>query len=53
MKSKAAQYLNEIVSIAILLLMTAALIAAQATDVEHSGDALGRAEFGAIVSIAD
>jgi len=53
MKSKVAQYLNEIVSIVILLLMTAALVAAQATGVEAHGDALGHPDLGAIVSIAE
>ena len=54
MKSRVAQYLNEIVSITVLLLMTAALIAAQATAADKAArEEAKRAEYTVVLTTDD
>ncbi len=50
MKSHVAQYLNEIVSITIMLLMAVALIAGQVTAGAEAEKAARRAEYAVIIA---
>ena len=54
MKSRVAQYLNEVVSITIMLLMTAALIAAQAAASDRAAsEEAKRAEYRIVLTNSD
>jgi len=50
MKSRVAQYMNEIVSIAIMLLMTVALITGQLSAGAEAAKAAQRAEFTVLIA---
>ena len=50
MKSRVAQYMNEIVSITIMLLMAVALISGQVTAGTEADNAARRAEYTVIIA---
>ena len=53
MRSRIAQYMNEIVSIAVMLLMAVALIASQMTAGDAADKAAKRAEYAVVVVPGD
>ena len=53
MKSRVAQYMNEIVSLTVMLLMTVALIAGQVTAADAAKEQAKRAEYSVVLTTSD
>ena len=53
MKSRVAQYMNEIVSLTIMLLMTVALIAGQTIAADAAKEQAQRVEYSIVLTTSD
>ena len=53
MKSRVAQYMNEIVSLTIMLLMAVALIAGQATVADVAKEQASKVEYSIVLTTTD